>query len=228
MNAILEFLALLSTIVGTSALYIFVIKSFARTGDQQQKRPVELQKIIQQKTFYFIISLIMSEFLGIFFLLLTGSVKHSIITFNGFAFLVASCLWSIVTIVNAIRSNKVNLYIRFLVQFATLFFALLFIRISIEIPDARALEQIAGRISLFLQFFSVFYFGTSVIAVILILWETVKLEIEFMRIYLLWVLLIGITVGTGLYFISNNWQKLLLTELGNLFSPLKILAPYVG
>lgn len=210
MKLILEFLALICTIVGTSALYIFLIKSFSYSEDNKKQRPIELEKIIHQKTIYFIISLIVSEFLGIFFLLLTGSLKNVIVTANGFAFLIASCLWSIVTMVNAVRSSKVNLTVRFAVQFATLFFALFFIRISIVIPDLQALEQISSRISLFLQFFAVFYFGTSVLAVILILWDAIKLEIEFLRIYLVWVLLIGMTVGTGLYVISNNWRTLLI------------------
>lgn len=210
MNAILEILALISTLAGTGALYLFLFNSFTKTEDDKKPKPVELEKIIHQKVIYFIISLIVCEFLGIFFLLLTGSVKHDIVTYNGFAFLVASSLCSVITIVNAVQSNRVNFPFRLAVQFATLFFALLFIRISIEIPDMQTLEQISGKVSLFLQFFAVFYFATSVFAVILILWDAIKLEIEFLRHYLIWVLIIGITVGTGLFVASNNWRELLI------------------
>jgi hypothetical protein len=210
MNLILEFLALISLLTGTTALYIFLVKSFSPSDSSQKQRSTEQEKIIQQKSTYFIISLIVSEFLGIFFLSLTGSLKNMILTLNGFAFLIASCLWSVVMIVNAIRSEKVNLMSRLAIQFGTLVMALFFIRISIDIPDLRTLEEISSRICLFLQFFSVFYFGTSVCAVILILWDAIKLEIEYLRNYLIWVLIVGVSVGTGLYVISNNWQELLI------------------
>ncbi|MCI0512021.1 hypothetical protein L0128_02255 [candidate division KSB1 bacterium] len=210
MNQILEILALICILVGTSALYLFLVKSFNQAQNIKKTVSPEREKLIQQKTTYFIISLIVSEILGIFFLSLTGSLKNSIITLNGFAFLVASCLCSIITIVNAVRLEKINLLVRVTTQFLTLFFALIFIRISIEIPDLKTLEQLSGRIALFLQFFAVFYFATSVSAVLLILWDAIKIEIEYLRNYLVWVLVIGITVGTGLYIISFNWKALLI------------------
>lgn len=210
MNLILGILALISLFTGTTALYIFLIKSFFPIQPGTRQRTPEQEKIIQQKSTYFIISLIVSEFLGIFFLSLTGSLKNFILTLNGFAFLIAACLWSVVTIVNAVRSEKINLITRLSIQFGTLVFAMVFIRLSIEIPDMKTLEQLSSQICLVLQFFSVFFFGTSVFAVILILWDAIKLEIEFLRNYLIWVLVIGICVGTGLYIVSNNWQKLLI------------------
>jgi hypothetical protein len=210
MKAILEILSAVSTLVGTFALYVFLINSFTKTTNEKKPRPVELEKIIYQKSLYFIISLIVCEFLGIFFLLLSGSLKHDIVTFNGFAFLVASSLCSVITIVNAVRSHRINFPFRLGIQFGTLFFALLFIRISIDVPDLQALEQMSGKVSLLLQFFAAFYFATSVLAVVLILWDALKLEIEFLRIYLIWVLIIGVTVGTGLFVASNNWRELLI------------------
>ena len=210
MNVILEILALISTLVGTGALYLFLFNSFTKTENYKKQRPVEMEKIIQQKSIYFIISLIVCEFLGIFFLILTGSLKHDIVTINGFAFLVASSLCSVITIVNAVQANRINFPFRLAVQFGTLFFALLLIRISIEIPDMQTLERMSGKVSLFLQFFAVFYFATSVFAVVLILWDAIKLEIEYLRHYLIWVLIIGITVGTGLFVASNNWRELLI------------------
>jgi len=228
MNVILQFLALVSTIVGTSALYLFLFQSFSSNNDKKQKRTAELEKTIQQKSIYFIISLIVSEFLGIFFLLLTGSLKNMIITVNGFAFLIASCLWSVATIMNALRADKINLLSRFTVQMGTLGFALIFIRISIIIPDPETLAKMTGPVSLLLQFFSIIYFVTSVIAIVFILWDAVTLEVEYLRVYLVWVFLIGLAVGTGLFFISHNWQRLLLNDYSQFFSIFKFLTSYVG
>ena len=110
----------------------------------------------------------------------------------------------------------------------TLGFALIFIRISIVIPDPETLAKITGPVSMLLQFFSVVYFGTSVAAVIFILWDAVTLDIEYLRVYLVWVLLIGLAVGTGLFFISHNWQSLLLNDYSQFFSIFKFLTSYVG
>lgn len=209
MHTILEILALISIIIGTSALYLYLYNDLKPAVPAKKYSEDQLRRN-NLKLIYYIISLIVSEFLGIFFLMLNGSVKNPILTYNGMAFLVASCICSIITILKAIRYEKVNLFQRIVTQLTILGFAMFFIRISIVIPSGVALELIAGKIVASLQFFAVIYFITGVFALLLILWDAIQPEIEYFKYYLLWVMLIGISVGTSLYIVSYNWKTLLI------------------
>ncbi|MBN2090567.1 hypothetical protein JW964_13225 [candidate division KSB1 bacterium] len=209
MQIILEILALISIIIGTSALYLFLYNDLRPAGPAK-KYSEDQQRRNYLKLIYYIISLIVSELLGIFFLMLNGSVKSPILTYNGLAFLVASCICSVITILKAIRYEQVNLFQRIVIQLTILAFAMFFIRISIVIPTGAALEQVAGKIVASLQFFAVIYFIIGVIALLLILWDAIQPEIEYFKYYLFWVMLIGISVGTSLYIVSYNWRALLI------------------
>jgi len=208
MDAILIFLSMISTLIGTIALYIFLIKAFSMDNSAQSKSS-EHMRVMHEKTVSFLIALLVSETLGIFFLLLSGSLKNMIMTLNGFAFLIASCICSFIIIVFAVRGERIDIRFWLSVQSVILFASLGLIRISIVAPDRQTLEQITGKISLFLQFFSVIYFCTTIIAVLLILVDSIKLEIQYNRQYLIWAIVMGIGFGTGLYLISNNWRALL-------------------
>lgn len=209
MQTILEILAIISTIIGTSALYLYLYNDL-KPARPAKKYSEDQQRRNNLKLIYYIISLIVSELLGIFFLMLNGSLKNPILTYNGLAFLVASCFCSIITILKAVRYEQVNLFQRIVIQLVILGFAMLFIRISIVIPTGAALEQMAGKIVTSLQVFAVIYFITGVFALLLMLWDAIQPEIEYLKYYLLWVMLIGISVGTSLYIVSYNWRAFLI------------------
>lgn len=208
MDSILIILSFFSTLIGTVALYIFIIRAFSVDRTTNGKS-TEKMRLIHEKTVSFISALIVSEILGIFFLFLADSFKNIIMTVNGFAFLIASCICSFIIIVNAIRDDQIDLRFWIGVQSIILIASLGLIRLSIVVPDEEALERIGGNISLFLQFFSIIYFATTVVAVFLILWDSMKIDIQFNRQYLIWTIILGIGFGTGLYVISNNWRALL-------------------
>ena len=208
MDAILIFLSLISTLIGTVALYIFLIKSFSVENGPSSKSS-ERMRILQQKTISFVVALLVSEVLGVFFLFLAGSFKNMIMTLNGFAFLIASCLCSAIIIVYAIRDDQIDLKFWLGVQSVILLASLALIRLSIVVPDPVALERASGKISMFLQFFSVVYFTTTVIAVFLILLDSIKDDAQYNRYYLIWTIIMGTGIGTGLFVISNNWRALL-------------------
>jgi len=208
MDSILIILSLISTGIGTVALYIFIFRAFSAKNNTNGKSTIRM-RLIHEKTVSFVIALIVSEIMGIFFLFLAGSFKNIIMTFNGFAFLVASCICSFIIIVNAIRDDQIDLRFWIGVQSIILVVSIGLIRLSIVVPDEETLERLGGHISLLLQFISVVYFATTVVAVFLILWDSMKNEIQFNRHYLIWTIILGIGFGTGLFIISNNWRALL-------------------
>lgn len=195
--------------IGTVALFIFLVKAF-HVENQTNGKSSEKLRLIQEKTISFVVALIVSEILGIFFLFLAGSFKNMIVTINGFAFLIASCLCSFIIMVYAVRNDEIDLRFWIAVQSVILFASLALIRLSIIVPDQATLDRVSGEISLFLQFFSVIYFSTTVIAVFLILLDSIKIELHYNRHYLIWTIIMGIGFGTGLYVIANNWRALLL------------------
>lgn len=131
-------------------------------------------------------------------------------TINGFAFLIASCICSFIIIVNAVRDAQIDLRFWIGVQSIILSASLGLIRLSMVVPDQVTLERASGKINMLLQFFSVVYFSTTIIAVFLIFMDSIKPETQYNRQYLIWAIIMGIGFGTGLFILSNNWRALLL------------------
>ena len=130
MDSILIILSFISTLIGTVALYIFIIRAFSPKNNNNGTSNLKM-RVIHEKTISFVIALIVSEVLGIFFLFLAGSFKNPIVTFNGFAFLIASCFCSFIIIVYAVRDDKIDLRFWIGVQSIILVASLGLIRLSI-------------------------------------------------------------------------------------------------
>ncbi|MDZ7260935.1 MAG: hypothetical protein ONB05_02285 [candidate division KSB1 bacterium] len=103
--------------------------------------------------------------------------------------------------------EEIDLLVREGLQFGTLLFSLVLIKISLTIPEGFDIESFHGTLFVFISFFSVIYFATSVLAVALILWDAMKIEVEYITRYLIVVIIVGVLVGSGLMLVSNYWTS---------------------
>ena len=205
MSIVLIIMAAICALTGAVGLAFYL--SICYNPQPSHSEGAMEKKLKAEKIKYFTISLIVSEILSIFFLLLAGSPKHWIMQVNGILMLVYAFLFLVFTIRNAVRQDEIDLKARFYSHFAVLAFAVLLLGIA-KWPADIATISIASvsYISLAIQAFAILYFLAAIVALLFLFWDALKLERDYLRHYLLWVMITGIAVGTGLFIISSTWQ----------------------
>ncbi len=142
-------------------------------------------------------TIFIAEGAGLFFLWLTHDpMKFSVIAINGVAFLVASFLCSILTLINAWFKKKMHLVFRIILQLATLVTGILLLRFSTNGKAEMPTDYVTDA------YFA--FFITVVIALLTMLFNVVignkEEEVEFnYNIYLLVVIASGMIIGSSLY-----------------------------
>ena len=214
------FLSGLSLLVSMIGLYILLFASFASKDDQQlaknfinktsrkirirqeNKEPAESKPKKPSPQFILLLqTIIIGESVGLFFLTLTGSqAKFTILTINAAILFLASFMCSGLTLLNVWLKKKTNIQFRVILQVITLVVGIILIKFSI-------LDKAAFPFGMFV-FPIYFFYGTVVIALGTMLLKVIfgnKIKKEEFNVsnYLLFVIISGLIIGSGLLFASS-------------------------
>jgi len=214
------FFSSLSLLVSMIGLYILLFASFASKKDQksakdlinntarkirirqENKEPEESKPKKPNPTFILLLqTIIIGELVGLFFLTLTGSqTKFTILTINAAVLFIASFLCSGLTLLNVWLKKKTNIQFRIILQAITLSVGIILIKFSIRDKAAFPVEMFIFPIY--------FFYGTVVIALATMLLNVIagnktKKEEYNVSNYLLFVIISGLIIGTGLLFASS-------------------------
>lgn len=214
------FLSSLSLIVSMIGLYILLFASFTSKDDQEStksiinktarkirihqenKEPEESKPKKPGPQFVLLLqTIIIGELVGLLFLALTGSQKKfTILTINAAILFIASFTCSGLTLLNVWLKKKTNIQFRIILQVITLVVGIILINLSIrdkaEFPFAMFIFPIY------------FFYGTVVIALATMLLNVIagnKTKTDELNVsnYLLFVIISGLIIGTGLLLASS-------------------------
>ena len=214
------FLSGLSLLVSMIGLYILLFASFASKDDQQlaknfinktsrkirirqeNKEPAESKPKKPSPQFILLLqTIIIGESVGLFFLTLTASqAKFTILTINAAILFLASFMCSGLTLLNVWLKKKTNIQFRVILQVITLVVGIILIKFSIK-------DKAAFPFGMFV-FPIYFFYGTVVIALGTMLLKVIfgnKIKKEEFNVsnYLLFVIISGLIIGSGLLFASS-------------------------
>ena len=214
------YLSSLSLLVSMIGLYILLFASFASKDDQklaknfinktsrkirirqENKEPEEAKPKKPSPQFILLLqTIIIGELVGLFFLSLTGNqTKFTILTINAAILFIASFMCSGLTLLNVWLKKKTNIQFRFILQVITLVIGIILIKFSIRDKAAFLIEMFIFPIY--------FFYGTVVIALgtmllnVIVGNKTKKEEFNVSN-YLIFVIISGLIIGSGLLFASS-------------------------
>ncbi len=213
-------LSSLSLLVSMTGLFIMLFASFAsdesdtpksgfvnrqarkiRVHQEPANPEPEETKAPNPKFIMLLQTIIIGEFVGLFFLTLTHHpLKYSILFYNAVVLLIASLGCSGLTLLNVWLSRKTHIEFRIIVQAITLVTAIVLAKLSFR----ETVEVARGYFDTPMYFF----FATVVVALATMLYNVIgrkdkeKIELVFSK-YLILVIGVGLVIGTGLYFTSR-------------------------
>lgn len=146
-------------------------------------------------------TIILGQLVGLFFLALSNDpLKFTVLSINGSVLLMASFFCSVLALFNVWLRKKTNIVFRIIIQAVTLILGITLMKFSIRDQIAQA----AGYFSLAMYS----YYITVVIAIATMLANVIvgnkEMKTEFnVSHYLIFVIVSGLSIGTGLLILSS-------------------------